>query len=253
MTRKSTYQSGTINEVRNQIDELNDRFEGHHADEVLTWAWNQFGSGVVLGTGFGASGVFLIERISRLGLGIPLFYLDTHLLFDQTYELHELIEKKLGVSIEAVPPSMTLEEQAEKHGDELWKRQPDQCCHIRKVIPLQNHLKDKQAWITGMRRGQSESRQGIRVIEYDSGHHLIKINPVAAYSKEEIWDEIHSRKIPYNPLHDEGYPSIGCIPCTSPVAEGEDERKGRWRGADKVECGIHINPDTGKVERGGGS
>jgi len=239
--------------LRNEeIKELNERFEGHHADKVLRWAWNRFAEKAVLGTGFGPSGLFLMHRIKQLELGIPVFYLDTRLLFSQTYHLAEELKKKLGIEIFAIAPELTLEGQAKTYGDELWKRNPDQCCHLRKVLPLQKHLADKAAWITGVRRHQSSTRTQTPVVTYEPSHDVIKLNPMAAYSSDEIWDYIHEQGLPYNPMHDEGYPSIGCIPCTSPVQEGEDERSGRWRGEQKVECGIHISAD-GKVERSPGS
>lgn len=232
-----------------RIKELNEQFEGYHADQVLKWAWESFDEKAVLGTGFGPSGLFLIHRITTLGLGLPVFYLDTRLLFDQTYELADQLEQLLGISIIQITPDLSLKEQAQKHGDELWKRQPDKCCHLRKVLPLQDYLSDKSAWITGIRRHQSDTRRTTSVVEWEATHNVVKLNPMAAYDPDWIWDYIHEHNLPYNPLHDEGYPSIGCIPCTSPVTDGEDERSGRWRGEQKVECGIHISPETGKVER----
>lgn len=243
--------SEPLSEIRDRLEELNDRFEGEKADEVLSWAWETFGPKAVIGTGFGVSGIFLIDRIVRLGIGIPVFFLDTRLLFDQTYDLRKRLEERLGIEIEAIRPELTVEQQAEKHGDKLWERNPDQCCHIRKVLPLQGYLADKQAWITGIRRGQSRTRKSAPILEYEANHEVIKINPVAAYTPDRIWDYIRSNDLPYNPMHDEGYPSIGCIPCTSPVADGEQEREGRWRGNEKVECGIHFSPETGKFERAG--
>jgi phosphoadenosine phosphosulfate reductase len=232
-----------------RLDELNRRFEGEHPDRILQWSFENFGSDVVLGTGFGPSGVFLIHRIHKLGLGIPIFYLDTQLLFEETYQLRDTLEEQFGVSITRVTPELTLDEQADQFGDELWNKDPDQCCHIRKVAPLRKHLADKKGWITGLRRDQSATRKNARILEYDRTNDVIKLNPLAEWKNDAIWEYIRDYNLPYNPLHDEGYPSIGCIPCTSPVRKGEDERNGRWRGNSKMECGIHFSHITGKFER----
>lgn len=222
------------------LRELNAKFEREHPDRILEWGYRQFGNKMVLGTGFGSSGVVLIHRISELGLDIPVFYLDTQLLFGETYELREKLEKRLNVDITAVHPSLTVEEQAEEHGEELWKSNPNKCCYIRKVLPLRKYLKNKSAWITGIRRGQSRSRRGTQIIEWDPANKVIKFNPLATWTQDQVWEYIHQYDLPYNPLHDQGYPSIGCIPCTEPVGSEDDERAGRWKNMDKEECGIHV-------------
>lgn len=231
-----------------RLDELNKKFEGAHPDRILSWAYDTFGSGIVLGTGFGPSGLFLIHRIHQLGLKIPVFYLDTQLLFDETYELSDKIEELLGISITRVTPSLSLDEQAEAYGDELWKKDPDQCCHLRKVKPLKQYLSDKSGWITGIRRSQSVTRENALIVEYDSVSDVVKLNPLVEWDGDRVWDYIHEHNLPYNPLHDDGFPSIGCIPCTSRVEEDEEERKGRWRGTGKLECGIHFSQTTGSFE-----
>lgn len=234
---------------KSQLEEFNHYFEDLHPDHVLLWAYESFGPKAVLGTGFGPSGVFLIHRLKVLGLVIPVFYLDTQLLFEETYELRDRLERQLGISIFQVTPDLSVDAQAGIYGDELWKRDPDHCCYIRKVAPLQSYLSDKKAWITGIRRHQAATRKDVQIVETDKATRTVKINPVAAWSSEEIWDYIRDYNLPYNPLHDEGYPSIGCIPCTSPVLKGEDERNGRWRGSNKLECGIHFSESTGKFEK----
>jgi phosphoadenosine phosphosulfate reductase len=224
----------------NKLAELNQKFSKAYPDEVLKWGFKTFGNHMVLGTGFGSSGVVLMHRLHELKLPVSVFYLDTQLLFDETYQLRDELENRLNVSITRVAPSLSLEQQSEKYGEALWKRDPNKCCHLRKVRPLRNYLSDKQAWITGVRRHQSASRSKTQVIELDYANNVVKINPLANWSSEEIWGYIDFHELPYNPLHDEGYPSIGCIPCTEPVREGEDERAGRWRGNGKTECGIHL-------------
>lgn len=227
-----------------ELDQLNQQFEEADPIEVLKWGFETFGQDMVLGTGFGSSGVLLIHFLQEYGFNIPVFYLDTNLLFGSTYELRDKIEQRYHIEITKVTPDLTLKEQAEKFGDELWKRNPNRCCYHRKVLPLQNYLSDKKAWISGIRRSQSETRNQVRIIEWDKDNNVIKINPLARWTGREVWDQIHQLDLPYNPLHDEGYPSIGCIPCTQPVdaSKESDDRNGRWNGSDKTECGIHF-PD----------
>ncbi|NBC65181.1 MAG: phosphoadenylyl-sulfate reductase [Bacteroidetes bacterium] len=225
-----------------ELDQLNQQFESADPGEIISWGYETFGKDMVLGTGFGSSGVFLIHQLQRYGIDIPIFYLDTNLLFDSTYELKDRIEDRYNIDITKVTPELSLKEQAERFGDELWKRNPNQCCFYRKVLPLRNYLSDKEAWVTGIRRTQSETRNHVRIFDWDEDNEVIKINPVAHWSGKKIWDEIHRLNLPYNPMHDEGYPSIGCIPCTQPVnaPKESDDRNGRWNGTDKTECGIHF-------------
>jgi len=222
------------------LDGLNKQFEAAGPDNILSWGYQTFGNDMVLGTGFGPSGMFLIYRLWDMGLNVPIFYLDTHLLFEETYALRDQIEELFDLQITRVTPDLSLDEQAQKHGDKLWEKNPNKCCYLRKVLPLRNYLSDKKAWFTGIRRSQSDTRRNTRFVEWDSANEVVKINPLANWSSDEVWDYIHSRNLPYNPLHDNGYPSIGCIPCTEPVDDpAGDERAGRWNGYHKTECGIH--------------
>lgn len=232
-----------------ELDRLNQRFEESQPGKILAWGFETFGTEMVLGTGFGSSGVFLIHQLQTERIDIPIFYLDTNLLFDSTYELKDRIENRYNIDIIRVTPELSLKEQAERFGDELWKNNPNKCCFYRKVLPLQNYLSDKKAWVTGIRRSQSDTRNQVRIIDWDEENEVIKINPVAHWTGEKIWDEIHRLNLPYNPMHDEGFPSIGCIPCTQPVnaSKESDDRNGRWNGTDKTECGIHF-PDHYKNE-----
>lgn len=219
---------------------LNARFEHANPIEILQWAWETFGSEVVMGTGFGQSGIVLLHQMSQAVLSIPVFYLDTGLLFDETYDLRDKLETVFNLSFIRVSTDLTLDEQANQYVPELWKINPNKCCFLRKVLPLQNFLKDKTGWITGVRRHQSSSRSQTDVIEWDHMNEVVKINPLAHWNADQIWDYIDENDLPYNPLHDFGYPSIGCWPCTDPVKPGEDERAGRWKGKGKIECGIHL-------------
>lgn len=186
----------------------------------------------------------MIDLAQKSNLSFPVFTLDTGLLFPETLQLKQRLEAHFGFSIEGVQPDFTVEEQAEAQGPELWKRDPDLCCTVRKVLPLQRKLAELDCWITGLRREQADTRVGIGIVEvylFDetSGREIVKLNPMASWSRDAIWKYIHQHAIPYNPLHDQGYRSIGCWPCTRKIANGEDERAGRWTGFNKVECGIH--------------
>jgi len=229
----------TVDVKTDDLPSLNNRFEHQLPDDLLIWAFEQFGNELVLGTGFGPSGVVLIHKITQLNLPVKVFCLDTNLLFDDTYSLWDKIEKRFNITIESVSPILTLEGQATLHEEEMWKSNPDRCCYLRKVLPLQKYLSNKKGWITGLRRSQSDMRKGIDKIEWNSSNKVFKLNPLADWSQGKIWDHIDEHSLPYNPLHDEGYPSIGCIPCTEP-SKDQDERSGRWKNMEKTECGIHL-------------
>jgi phosphoadenosine phosphosulfate reductase len=219
-------------------------FETWSLDDVLRWVWGRFGERAAIGTSFQGSGLVIMDHAVKLGLGFPVFTLDTGLLFPETQELKTRLERHFGIRIEGVHPEQTVEEQTETYGAELWKTNPDTCCAMRKVLPLQRKLSELDVWITGVRRNQSDTRTTTRILElyeFDKlrGQHLLKLNPMAAWSREAIWDYIKREGIPYNPLHDRGYRSIGCWPCTKLTTSSDHERAGRWEGFDKTECGIH--------------
>jgi phosphoadenosine phosphosulfate reductase len=178
------------------------------------------------------------------GIALPVFTIDTGLLFQETMELKRRLEKFFGITIESLVPELTVEAQAREIAPELWKVNPNLCCTIRKVEPLQKKLGSIDAWVTGLRRDQSTGRartQVLELYEFDRlrGRNILKINPLANWSRDQVWDYLRLHKIPYNPLADRGFRSIGCFPCTTAVFEGQDDRAGRWTGFDKVECGIH--------------
>ena len=221
------------------LNSLKDRFEIESADYILQWSSEHFENTIVLGTGFGPSGVVLIHKITSLQLPVKVFCLDTNLLFKETYSLWDKIEDRFDIRIESVSAILTLEGQAGLYKEELWKSDPDKCCYLRKVLPLKKYLSNKNAWISGLRRSQSDLRKDVRKIEWDSANKVYKLNPLADWNHDDVWRYIKKHDLPYNPLHDEGYPSLGCIPCTEP-ATGESERSGRWRNSEKTECGIHL-------------
>ena len=219
--------------------EVDDELEFESAEAVLRWALQKFGQDVALATGFGAEGCVLIRMLAGIDTNARIFYLDTDLLFPETYELIKKLEARYGVHFEQRTSRLSLAEQAASYGERLWEREPDVCCQLRKVDPLREILSGLKAWITAIRREQTPARAGARVVERDRRFDLIKINPLAAWSRRDVWRYIKEHDVPYNELYDRGYRSIGCQPCTTLVQIGEEERAGRWRGTAKTECGLH--------------
>jgi phosphoadenosine phosphosulfate reductase len=223
---------------------LNEQFEQQGPEEILAWAWQQFSQRAAIGTSFQGSGLVMMHLAKSAGLNFPVFTLDTGLLFPETLELHKRLEEFFGWKIESIVPDLTVEQQAEALGPELWTRDPDLCCTYRKVLPLQSKLRELDCWMTGLRRHQASSRAGVGLIELytlegQGAGDIVKLNPMAKWSRDAIWSYIHQHKIPYNALHGQGYASIGCLTCTRKTGRSEDERAGRWTGFKKVECGIH--------------
>ena len=223
------------------FQELNERFEHSSPREILKWGFETFGDDLVMATGFGPSGVVLSHLLSNLRPETTIFYLETDLLFLETYALRNELSERLGLSFTMVRSNVSLEQQTKEHGPRLWANEPNTCCFIRKVLPLRRFLADKKAWITGVRRDQSASRADTDIVGWDETNGLVKLNPLATWTNDEIWQYIHLHELPYNRLHDMGYPSVGCMPCTRPIAPDEDVRAGRWTGFNKTECGIHVN------------
>jgi len=227
-----------------EIQDFAWRFESASTVDILRWASEAFGDRVAIGTSFQGAGLVMIHLAREAKLPLPVFTLDTGLLFPETLELKKRLEDFFHVAIESLDPELAVEEQSRQYGPELWKNDPDQCCTLRKVAPLQKKFQNLDCWITGLRRQQSKTRATIGIVElyeYDSiyNREIVKVNPMATWKQEAVWDYIKLHKIPYNPLHDRGYRSIGCVPCTQKTAVGEDERAGRWTGFNKTECGIH--------------
>ena len=216
-----------------------DQLEHLSPEQILIWASQRYPR-VSFATGFGAEGCVLIDMVARQGLPIDLFTLDTGLLFPETYALWRRLEEQYGVSIRAVRPAQTVDEQAAAHGDRLWARDPDRCCALRKVAPLAEALAGYDAWITAIRRDQTATRAAARHVDWDPKNGLVKVNPLLRWSSDDVWGYVKNHDVPYNALHDAGYASIGCAPCTTPVAPGENPRAGRWRTREKNECGLHI-------------
>jgi len=212
--------------------------EAMSAEDVIRWASGEFGDRLCLTCSWQKQSSVLVHMVSELGLGIDVVELDTHLFFRETYETRDRLVERYGLSL-LQPQIPTVAEQHRDEGPNLWERQPDRCCHVRKVEPLVKALEPYDAWISGIRRDQSPSRAQTPKIEWSDRYEVWKLHPLADWDEKRVWAYITVNEIPYNPLHDVGYRSIGCIPCTRPVAPEEEERAGRWAGSDKLECGIH--------------
>jgi len=227
-----------------EIRRKSEEFETAPLVEILRWGWETYGDRAAIGTSFQGGGLVVMHTAYMAGFRFPVFTLDTQLLFPETLELKGKIEDLLGITIESLLPEQTVEQQAAELGPELWKRNPDLCCSLRKVLPLQKKLSELDLWITGLRRQQSDVREKTKIAElykFDvlRDRHILKMNPLANWSRDEVRAYLKEHNIPTNPLADRGFRSIGCVPCTRAVGEGDDERAGRWTGFDKSECGIH--------------
>lgn len=222
------------------IAEIQNAAETWGPQATLAWALETFGSRVAISSAFGAEGMVLIDMASRLEKNFRLFTIDTEFLFPETYALMDRIEARYGIEIERVYSLLSPEEQHRNHGSALWARNPDLCCNMRKVEPLRRKLSELNAWITSIRRDQTAARASAKKVEWDSKFGLIKINPLVDWSSRQVWRYIHDHDVPYNELHNQDYPSIGCTHCTRAVKPGEDPRAGRWSGFAKTECGLHI-------------
>jgi phosphoadenosine phosphosulfate reductase len=225
--------------VREQLERVQDLAESWKPEEVLRWAFATFGNDVAMASAFGVEGVALIDVATRVNPAIHIFLGDTEFFFPETYDLIDRVEKRYGIKVERIYSELTPEEQERIHDPSLWSRNPDQCCNIRKVEPLKRKLKQLRAWITAIRRDQTSFRANARKVEWDDKFGLVKINPIADWTSKMVWNYIHRHKVPYNPLHDRNYPSIGCTHCTRAINPGEDPRAGRWSGFQKTECGLH--------------
>ncbi|MBV9658165.1 MAG: phosphoadenylyl-sulfate reductase [Verrucomicrobia bacterium] len=214
-------------------------------DERLAWCWQEFGKSAAVGTSLQGAGLVILHRSRELGLDFPVFTVDTGLLFSETLTLKAQVEQRLGIQIESLHPEQTLAEQAAEYGAELWKRSPDLCCTLRKVLPLQKKLAELDVWITGLRREQGPTRSKVGILErYEFDRlreqYLLKFNPLAGWPRERVRAYLKAHNLPMNPLKSQGYTSIGCQPCTHKLPpDAANERAGRWTGFDKTECGIH--------------
>jgi phosphoadenosine phosphosulfate reductase len=225
---------------RYAIEEKAREFEGRSPQEILRWAVRTFPGKIALSSSFGGpTTMVVLDMLMAIDRTVPVSYIDTGFLFAQTYALIAAVERRYGIEVVAVRSELSPAAQAQAYGEALWSRDPDACCRLRKVAPQADFLAAYEAWITGLRRDQSVDRSRIGVIEWDEQFGLVKLNPLAHWDARRVWDYIYEHDLPYNPLNDRGFPSVGCVQCTRAIAPGEGTRDGRWPGQAKTECGLH--------------
>ena len=218
----------------------NDALANASPQDVLRWAAERFGGGLALACSFGGvSGMVLLDMAAKIGLAVPVFYLDTGFLFPETFDTIDAAKRRYGIVPLAFRPKLTPEEQAARYGERLWERDPDLCCALRKVEPNREALAGKSAWVAGLRRDQANTRRSVRAVDWDNTFGLYKVAPLWDWTEDDVWEYITRAGVPVNALHAQGYPSIGCTHCTRAVGVGDDLRAGRWSGREKTECGLH--------------
>ncbi|RED54630.1 phosphoadenylyl-sulfate reductase [Cohnella lupini] len=225
-------------EKENLIRIKAEEFENASPETLIAWAIETFPN-ITFACSFGAEDVVLVDMIQKISPSTDIFYLDTDFHFKETYETRDRMAEKYNLKFVEVKSKLTPEQQAAEYGEELWKSEPTSCCNLRKVEPLTRILSQYEAWITGIRRDQAPTRANAKKVEYDTKFGLVKFNPLASWTSEDVWEYIRANDIIYNPLHDQNFPSIGCEHCTKAVMPGEDPRAGRWAGNEKTECGLH--------------
>jgi phosphoadenosine phosphosulfate reductase len=214
--------------------------ETAHPSDVLAWALDTYRRRVVLACSFGGpTGMVALDMAMRLDRSIPVYVLDTGLLFEETHDLIERVRRHYGIEPVAVSPKQTVAQQNERYGDALWSRNPDFCCTLRKLEPQREFLRGYAAWISAVRRDQTPARRSTPVVGWDANFGLVKISPFVRWTEAMAWEYLRERGVPYNELHERGFPSVGCVPCTRAVRGGEAPRDGRWPGLLKTECGLH--------------
>lgn len=223
------------------------QLEDASPEAIIEWAVAEHGEGLTMATAFGPEGCVILSMLAKIAPSTYVFNLDTGYQFLQTLDLRDRIAERYGIEVDLLQPELTVPEYEAKHGGPLYKTNPDQCCSDRKIKLLYQGVVGRTAWMSGIRRDQSADRAQASIVGWDKKFNLVKISPLANWTKKDVWKRITDEDVPYNPLHDQGYPSVGCWPCTRSVAAGEtDERAGRWSGTGKVECGLHtLNEQDG--------
>ena len=216
------------------------QFEKQPVEALLEWAVARFAPKLVMTSSFGPEGIVLIDKLARIAPETPVIFLDTGFHFAATHEVKEQVRARFGLNLIEQQAALSVAEQDAQYGKALHVRQPDVCCRLRKVEPLKGALAGYEGWLSALRRDQASTRAHIAKVEWNAKHQLVKLNPLADWTRGQVWDYVMKHRLPYNRLHDAGYTSIGCEPCTRPVTHGAHERSGRWAGQGKVECGIHL-------------
>lgn len=223
-----------------EIASANQELTGKPPEEILRWAVGRFGDKLMMATAFGSEGCCIIDMLSRVGPKTRVINLETGYQFPETLELRERIKDRYGIEVEYIRPATTVEEYEKEHGGPLYEHRSDQCCLDRKILPLRKAVVGYQAWISSIRKDQTADRAVADTIAWDRKFGVVKVNPILTWTFKDVWAYVYKHNVPYNPLHDRNYPSIGCWPCTQPVEAGGDERAGRWAGQKKKECGLHV-------------
>jgi phosphoadenosine phosphosulfate reductase len=234
--------SSATQNTLNDLSMINKNMESWNAEAILSWAIKTYGDKLAFATAFGIEGVVLLHMMSKIpGFDKAfLFNLDTGYQFAETMALREEIKDKLGLDVKLVGAHESVADMEARFGGPIYGTDPDKCCGIRKVAPLKEAIAGYGAWISAIRREQSPQRATAPIIGWDKKFELVKINPLANWTRKQVWAYAMENNVPYNPLFDQNYTSIGCWPCTIPVTEGGDERAGRWAGQVKTECGLHV-------------
>jgi phosphoadenosine phosphosulfate reductase len=230
-------------ELLDELRQASDRLEGETPQTVLRWAVDRFAPRFTMATAFGPEGMTLIHMLAGIAPETPIFNLETGYQFPETLELRDRVARRYGLTVELKRPEQTVEEYEATHGGPLYRTNPSQCCFDRKIKVLREAIAGMHAWASAIRRDQSPDRARAPIVGWDGKFGLVKVSPLANWTKRDVWKMITEQEIPYNPLHDRGYPSIGCQPCTRAVLFHEDERAGRWSGTAKTECGLHTLGD----------
>ncbi|MDA1050426.1 MAG: phosphoadenylyl-sulfate reductase [Planctomycetota bacterium] len=217
--------------------------EASSPQDILRWTVERFAPHFTMATAFGPEGMVMIHMLAEIAPDTPIFNLETGYQFKETLELRERVKDRYGIEVEYKLPELTVEQYETLHGGPLYKTKPDQCCADRKIKLLHDAVVGQHAWASAIRRDQSPDRAKAAIVGWDKKFGLVKVSPLANWTKQDVWKLITDFKIPYNPLHDQGYVSIGCWPCTRATLFGEDDRAGRWSGFKKTECGLHSQDD----------
>jgi phosphoadenosine phosphosulfate reductase len=231
-------------ELKAEIEAKSAEFETATPQEILRWSLARFAPRFTMATAFGPEGMVILHMLSEIDPNTPVFNLDTGYQFTETLELRERVKQRYGIAVEMKQPETTVEQYEQLHGGPVYKSNPDQCCADRKLSVLKKAVVGYHAWASAIRRDQSPDRAKAPIVGWDKKFNLVKVSPLANWTKKEVWGMITKFDIPYNALHDQGYTSIGCWPCTRAVLFGEDERAGRWSGFAKTECGLHSTDDN---------
>lgn len=223
-----------------ELAEHSQRMESATPEQIIVWAHERYAPHLTMATAFGPEGCVILSMLAKIAPETYVFNLDTGYQFQQTLDLRDRIAEKYGVQVEMLQPELSVPEYEAMHNGPLYKTNPTQCCFDRKIRVLERGIQGKQAWMSGIRRDQSSDRAQAAIVGWDKKFSMVKISPLANWTKQDVWKRILEEKVPYNPLHDQGYLSIGCWPCTRALQQGEtDERAGRWSGTEKTECGLH--------------